>query len=393
LGIADNRKVCEETKRRIDEEKRIKVAQCIIADCADPKQASEVLLQVLNYLETHILELDAQYGAIANKSIEQLEQDIKTFLEKAHQAFRVAPKYKNENVLFYDLADQLTRKISRNLQKLIREIRPETLIIEENQKDTEFFKTASQNIIKKCQEDTGIHSHEKIDEIRYEVGAGTGWIGVLERCIDELRTHLSKKFNSFDSGFEVYVEQVKNQISEALTDTDLGNITPVRGIDFLDFMAREIPEHIPILKAAFEKLVDFKMTYEYHLEHLILQALEEELNPNAGDIFNQIAQSDEENIDIIHKILIFKHRNTVSKCRQALGKLEGMPSIIVYARANRFVDEVLRSEGIRNDWLVLLQEWSLQVFPDHFGTGISQEKKEWENCIQKAFSMSTLDRI
>jgi energy-coupling factor transporter ATP-binding protein EcfA2 len=392
LGIADNRQVCEETKRRIDNEQRIKVAQCIIADCADPNEASDVLSQVLNYLETHILELDAQYAAIANKSIEQLEQEIKTFLEKARQAFRVAPKYKNENVLFYELADKLTKQISRNLQKLIQEIRPETLSIEKNQKDTEFFKTATKNIIKECQKDTGIHSAQKIDEIHFEIEMG-GWVSVLERCINELRNHISKKFNSFDSGFEEYVEQVKNQISDALTTTDLGKITSVRGIDFLEFMAREIPEDLPLLKEAFEKLVSFKMTYEYHLEHLILQALEEELNPNAGDVFNPVEQSDEENIEIIHKILFVKHRNTVSKCRQALEKLEGMPSIIAYGRANRFVDEVLRSEGIKNDWLVLLQEWSSQVFPNHFGKGISQEKEQWENCIQQASSLSTLERI
>lgn len=393
LGVADNRKVCEETKNEIDNKQRIQVAKCMIADCADPNEASNVLLEVLNYLETHILELDAQYGAIANKSIGQLEQEIKTFLEKARQAFRVVPKHQNENILFYELADKLTRKISKNLQKLIQEIRPQTLTVEENQKDAEFFQTATRNIIKKCLEDTGVHSPEKIDDIRFEMRSGTGWISVLERCIDELRTYISKKFNSFDSGFETYVEQVKNQIAEALTDTDLGNITTARGIDFLEFMTRQIPEDLPTLKEAFEKLVSFKMTYEYHLEHLILQALEEELNPNAGDVFNPVGKSDEENIQIIHKILVVKHRNTVSQCRQALEKLEGMPSIIVYGRANRFVDEVIRSERIRNDWLALLQEWSSQVFPDHFGKGISQEKQEWENSIQKAFSLSTLERI
>ncbi|MDY7008484.1 MAG: AAA-like domain-containing protein [Cyanobacteriota bacterium] len=393
LGIKDNGQVCEETKRRIDNEQRIQVAQCMIADCANANEASNVLSEVLNYLETHILELDAQYGAIANQSIEQLEQEIKTFLEKARQPFRVAPKYKNENILFFELADKLTRKISKNLQKLIQEIRPETLIVEENQKDTEFFQTATRNIIKKCLEDTGVHSPEKIDEIRFEMGAGTGWISVLERCIDELRTYISKKFNSFDSGFEKYVEQVKKQIADALTDTELGNITTAREVDFLEFMTREIPEDLPILKEAFEKLVSFQMTYEYHLEHLILQALEEELNPNAGDVFNPVGKSDEENIQIIHKILVVKHRNTVSKCRQALEKLEGMPSIIVYGRANRFVDEVIRSEGIRNDWLVLLQEWSSQVFPDHLGKRISQEKQEWENSIQKAASLSTLEKV
>lgn len=393
LGIADNRDVCEETKRRIDNEQRIKVARCMIADCADSEQTSDVLLQVLNYLESHILELDAQYAAIANKSIEDLEREIKTFLDKARQAFRVSPKHQNENLLFYELADKLTRKISRNLQKLVQEIRPETLSIEENQKDTEFFQTTTRSIIKKCVEDTGIHSPEKIDDIRFEMGAGTGWISVLERCIDELRTHISKKFNSFDSGLEHYTEQVKNKIADALTDTDLGNITNLRGLCFLEFMTKEIPEQLPVLKESFNKLVSFKMTYEYHLEHLILQALEEELNPNAGDIFNPRGKSDEENIEIIHKILFVKHRNTVSKCRQALERLEGMPSIIVYGRANRFVDEVIRSEGIRNDWLVLLQEWSSQVFPNHFGKGISQEKQQWEDCIQQAYSLSTLEKI
>ncbi|NEO51791.1 MAG: ATP-binding protein [Okeania sp. SIO3B5] len=397
LGIADNRQVCEETKRRIDKERQIQVAKCMIADCADTNEASNVLLEVLNYLETHILELDDRSVSIVNKSIEQLEKEIKTFLEKARQAFRVAPKYQNENMLFYELADKLTRKISKNLHKLTQEIRPQTLIVEENKKDTKFFQTATKNIIKKCLEDTGVHSPEQIDYIRFDMESGTGWISVLERCIDELRTYISNKFNSFDSDFQMYVEQVKNQIADALTDTDLGNITTARGIDFLEFMTREIPEYLPTLKVAFEKLVSFKMTYEHHLEYLILQALEEELNPNPGDVFNPIfnpaGKSDEENIQIIHKILVVKHRNTISKCRQALEKLEGMPSIIIYGRANRFVDEVIRSEGIRNDWLVLLQEWSSQVFPDHFGKGISQEKQEWENSIQKAFSLSTLEKV
>ena len=392
LGIANNRQVCEKTKSRIDNEQRIKVAQCIIADCADSDEASKVLSQVLNYLENNIEELDAQYGAIANKEIEQLEREIKTFLEKARQAFRVSPKYQNENILFFNLAKKLTTKINRNLQELIKEIRPETLIIEDNQKDIEFFQTATRNIIKECLEDTGIHSIERIDEIRFQLGEG--WVTVLQKCVNELRNHISKKFNSFDSGFEVYVEQIKKQIADALINTNLENITDAKGIKFLEFMAREIPDHLPVLKEAFEKLVSFKMTYEYHLEHLIIQALEQELDPNVvANVFNPVGKSDQENIELIHKILKVKHRNTISQCRQALGKLEGMPSIIVYGQAHRFVDAVRHSEDIDTAWLVLLQEWSSQVFPDHFGKGISQEKQQWEDSIQKVSSFSTLERI
>jgi hypothetical protein len=395
LGVQNNGEVCQATKESIIRDNRIKLAdEPIIADCADPSEASQVLLQVLNYLETHILELDAQYGAIANKSIEQLEGEAKAFLEKSRQAFRVTPKYQNENLVFYNLAKELTTNINRNLQRLIKEIRPETLIIEENQKDTEFFQTATRNIVKECLKDTGVHSVERIDEMRFEIGAGQGWIAILQKCVNELRNHISKKFNSFDSGFEIYVEQVKEQIADALTNTNLGNITTVRGIEFLGYMSQEIPVHLSVLKEAFEKIVSFKMTYEYHLEHLILQALEEELDPNVvGNVFDPVGKSDEENIELIHKILLVKHRNTISKCRQALEKLEGMPSIIVYGRANRFVDAVSYSEKIDTDWLVLLQEWSSQVFPDQFGKGISQEKQEWENCIQEAFSLSKLERI
>ncbi len=392
-GLAANRSYCEEIKRRLEAKKEIEVSRCLIANCADKKEASDVLNQVLDYLESNIEDLDGQYAAIANKSIEQLEREIKDFLQKARQAFRVAPQYQNENILFDELEEKLTIKINRNLDQLIKEIRPETLTIEENRKDTELFQTATRKIIKECLEDTGVHSIERIDEMRYG-DIGQGWVSVLQKCVNELRNHISKKFNSFDSGLEVYVEQMKNQIADALTKTDLGNITTARGTEFLEFMVKEIPEHLPVLKEAFEKLVSFEMTYEFHLEHLILQALEKELDPNeVAKIFDPVGKSNQENIELIHKILKVVHRNTISKCRQALEKLEGMPSIIVYARANRFVDAIIYSKKIKSNWRVLLREWSSQVFPDHFGKGISEEKQQWFDFIQKASSLSTLERI
>ena len=118
------------------------------------------------------------------------------------------------------------------------------------------------------------------------------------------------------------------------------------------------------------------------------------MNSNLLKIFNEKLTDEEKQwYQVLAGYLISRGRTAELSAAALIEELVNNGFIGKGADKNQIVDEVIRSEGIKNDWLALLQEWSSQVFPDRFGKGISQEKQEWENSIQKAFSLSTLERV
>ncbi|WP_413160044.1 Swt1 family HEPN domain-containing protein [Capilliphycus salinus ALCB114379] len=392
-GIAENGIHCEEAKNRIDTEGRIQVARCVIANCAETNEAAGVLSQVLDYLETHILDLDGEYAERVNRELKQLQTEINTFLDKARHAFISSPKSITEVVAFRNLFKEFDNSITFGLRKLVQELCPEELDADQNQKDADFFGTIIDSLIQKCNEDTGIPSQEEIWQMYYSLGAGATWGGVFRSNLNAIRTHLRTHFRSVDNGLKDYVDAAKAKVADVFTQTSLGNLTSARGIEFIDFMAKEIPEHYPVLKSAFQTLVSFEMSYRSNFQHRILKALEQ-LNPDrAGDVFSVKDKTEEELVKLIHQVLTTFHRNTVCACREALEKFEGEPSLAAFAVIDEFVDEVVRSQDIDKQWEDFMRERSTEIWPNNFGEKVGLEKREWEQLIEQAMATNQVEFI
>jgi hypothetical protein len=392
-GIAENGIHCEETKTRIETEGRIQVARCVIANCAETNEAAGVLNQVLDYLETHILDLDGEYAAIVNRELKQLQTEISSFLEKARHAFVASPKSGSEVAIFRDLFNEFDNAMAEGLIKLVKDLRPEQLDASSNKKDADFFATVIDSLINKCNQDTGIPSQKEIRRMYYRAGDNRSWGGIFRACLNTLRTHLRTHFRSADNGLKEYVDQAKVKVADIFTQTNLGNLTSARGTEFLEFMATEIPAHHEVLKTAFQSLVSFEMSYRSNFQHRILKALEQLDPEQQGNVFSEAGKTEEELLKVIHQVLTIFHRNTVCACREALEKFEGEPSLAAFAVIDEFVDEVVRSKDIDKQWEDFMRERSSEIWPNKFGQQVGSEKREWEQLLEQAMTANKVELI
>jgi hypothetical protein len=129
------------------------------------------------------------------------------------------------------------------------EIRPTDLDASANVKDTEFFKVTIKSIIQQCREDNEIPTSDEILEI-YNGGGSGGFPAIFAKELDHLRINIRRNFTSADNGLRDYVDSIKFKVAECFTETPLGNLTPLRGTEFLKFMAEEIPSTEKHLKEA-----------------------------------------------------------------------------------------------------------------------------------------------
>jgi len=189
------------------------------------------------------------------------------------------------------------------------------------------------------------------------------------------------------------VDGVKFRVSECFTETPLGNLTSLRGTEFLKFMAEEIPSTEQILKEAFLTLYAFEMTYRRNFQYRILKALENLNSDQSAHLLRTDGKSAESNSQSIQEILETLHRGAICACQEALEGFEGEPSLAVYAEVDDFTDQVVRSNIAINCWEDFIRERSSQVWLEEFGQKVKEEKKEWVQLIDKAIAANKFDLI
>ncbi|MEA5470920.1 hypothetical protein [Spirulina sp. 06S082] len=392
-GIATNLSLCNTTKKRIEDEQRIKVRACLIADCANKEVAGGVLDEVLKELDENLRNLDNEYASVGNIEIKNLQADLNQFINKAKQAFSVAPTL-DETRNFRRLFESFTRDITKELRTLLRQIEPMNLDVLENDKDADFFRATLNQLLVKCNENTGIPTKE--DVLNREMDIGTGaFPAIFASYLDEIRTHIRSHFSSVDNGLKEYVDSVKQKVAECFTEkTELGNLTPLRGTEFLKFMAEEIPASEQSLKGAFSRLYSFEMSYRTNFQYRILKALED-LHPNrsAKLLSTRNDKTDLQIAESICNILQALHQSAICNIEEALEKFQGEPSLAVYAAVDEFVDEIVRSRKARDRWYDFLRERSSQIWSDEFGQKVKEERKEWIQLIDKAINANRFDFI
>ncbi len=364
----------------------------MIADCTNDTAAAQVLESVLDELDTNLVNLDNEYSQVGNVAIKNLQADLKSFFDQAKHAFAIAPTEKDDIRKFAELFGKLRTQITKNLYTLEKELRPTKLDTSANKKDTDFFKVTIESIIQKCYEDNEVPTSDEILEIYYGGGSG-GLPAIFVQELEHMRINIRKNFTSADNGLKEYVDSVKAKVAECLTETPLGNLTDLRGTEFLKFMAEEIPSSEQPLKTAFHTLYSFEMTYKRNFQYRILTALEE-LDPNrSSHLLNPINKSDEAISKSIQVILETLHEGAICACQEALEGFEGEPSLAVYAEVNDFTDQVVRSNPAIACWDVFTRERSSQIWLEEFGQKVKEEKKEWVQLIDKAITANKFDLI
>lgn len=382
-GSDDNMEACQKHQATLGD-KHINVVSCEIVDCSNSEQANQFLDKVLDYLADNITGLDDEYARGYQERLQKLQRDVNAELDKARQDWTagLSPDDFNEYEKFGRLFKELWRNLTRGLEELLDEFDWEQKPEEEDQ-----FKQQVALVIENCKNDAGLPQIDEIINLRFELG---DWQQAYARYLHDVRTHLTRHFESMNNGLQNYVEQAKSQVSEVLVEkAHLGNLTNARGPEFLKIMAEVIPDRLLRLKQAFQTLSEFEMTYRSNFRYLIRPHLNT-LNPNKADLRLKPVTGVENRQEKAKEILDYLEtlqEEAVFRCETALADLYSEPVKAVFIEVEEFVDQVLRARNVEEDWRNYIFQEKAQIWPAEFGGGEEgNDRQEWLNLVEQAAS-------
>jgi energy-coupling factor transporter ATP-binding protein EcfA2 len=392
--FSDNLEYCQEAARIIAE-KHIAVKEHMIANCADPEEASQVLDRILTYLEANITSLDEQYLSANKANHTALENEIKAEMDKARNALGAthSDRWYRE---FVTLFNKFWKNITSGLQKLLVE-----LDSFRDEEDADFHQRVN-DVVQFCLANTGIlldanneEAKKLIEDLNYELG---DYGKTYFECMNRLRTHLSRQFLSLDDALKYSVEKAKSRVTDVLVDKgkgNLGELTQARGSEFLKEIAELLPEDLTRLKQGFEILSTFEISYRGLIQHRIRQHLDE-LTPNRNlDLpFDASLSPEKIQISILEALDEF-YKAGVRKCENALNSFLSEPNQAAFAMVEEFVDQVLRAEGVQDEWRIFLEEMRSDIWPDEFDRlgERTHLRQEWLHLVERAANANQLDSI
>ncbi|MUG99469.1 hypothetical protein F7734_47160 [Scytonema sp. UIC 10036] len=368
----DNYNNCQDLADTL-KEKHLRVIQCLTANCANIEAASEVLDEVLNYLAEKITSLDEQYASSCQERLMQLQNGASSELEKARKALGEAAQQDNWFPMFLQLFDELWNDVTSGLEKLLRHLKQQR-----NAQDIH-FKQQVEAAVEACRTDTAIPSLEDIEKRRDRVG---GYPNAYYEYLNELRAHVSQHFLALDSGLKQLLFKVKSQVAEVLVNQGrLEGLTETRGYEFLNEIAKQLPESLPKLKLGFQILAEFDISYRGLIQHRIRKHLDG-LTPDETSLQLSKSPSAKE----IFTNLKTLHAEALYGCETALEDLLCEPSLAAFAIVEEFVDRVLRAEGAKTEWRIFLEEIRAIVWHDEFEQlgDRTRLRREWLHSVDKA---------
>jgi len=385
LDNPSNSQICNLLKEDIHK-KSINVANCVIANCADPQAATaKVLEPMLNYLTDSIADLDRQYASSCQERLLQIQATITSELNKAQKALG-QPHQLAESAKFAELFEDLWKDLSSGLEKLLKELSDHI-----DKQDIDFKKSVN-DAMQKCKSDTKIPTN--LQDIEKRRDAEGSYEIAYNKYLNEVRAHLTQHFLSLDEGLQKSLERVKSQVTNVLISKGkLGGITEARGADFLRSIAQILPDEILAgqasrLKFGFEILSNFELSYRGMIQHRIRKCLDG-LTPDK----NNLKLSKSPNAEQISKNLLVLHGEAVYQCQTVLGELLTEPSQAAFAIVEEFLDRVLRAENVQIEWRIFLEQERSSICPGEFELlgERSKLRQDWLNRIEQAIKVNQND--
>ena len=365
------------------ENKGLYFVDCITANCADPDEVNQQLLDpVLNYLCDRITELDRAYVSSCQENLLQLQQEVAAELNKASQALTGLAQNSNYFPKFIELFDELWVELASGLEELLHDLRAERDL--ENFEFKEQIETA----VTACREDNGIPTEAEIEKLRHSKG---GYPNAYYECLNEVRAHLSQHFLLLDDVLKEAINRVKTQVTQILIEQGkLGNLTEAREAQFISAIAEIIPDHLKRLKLGFQTLAQFELSYRGLIQHRIRQHLDD-LTPDETSLQLSPSPSAAEVLSCLNSL----HAEAIYKCETALDDLLAEPNQAAFAIVEEFLDRILRAKQVRQEWLKFLQEIYDRIWVEEFeefghNSRISQQ---WMAEVERAIAANQKDNF
>jgi len=433
----DNLKNCEDLQKSINEN-HITVQECAVIDCSKSGDALRLLDRVIDYLSTHITQLDTQYAESRQRQLLQLQKNITSEISKARQVVGFDPK---GSLLRKNCFNQFWDELTFELVKFRKEIQQNI------GKDDSAFKNKVDEVIRKCRNDSGIPSDASL--INQGEAREGSYTEIYAKYLHKLRTDLSKHFLSLDGEIQQSLEEVKTKLGRVLIQQvglKLIDSQEQKPLQAIAHQIRQSNARGGNLELGFQTLADFNVSFagiiqrqlrlyldELHPDRNLLQSMPtlpvEELlsiarlvssssvfgsfiaefqSPTGTQLMGylqmvisslgvltpdqqQALQKLNMGLDgtqVLERLQNL-HQQVVEHCENVLRESLKEPNQIAYAMVAEFVDRVLRASrhrpgDVRDEWEIFLDEVGEKIWPQlRQLSDRAQEQEEWVRRLEQ----------
>lgn len=372
---------CQGLIESIDQS-HIKVTRCLIANCANPEEVNNKILEpTLDYLASNINNLDQQYASACQDQLRQLKSGIAKELEKARNVFEKVDSYSdysNESLyskLFKKFWSDITNEL---IDDLLGELE------QERDYQNDDIREQIAVIFKACREDKAIFPNlEQIKRLKIEKSYSLP--AAYHIYLDQIRTQLSLRFLDLGDGLKKSINKVKSKVVNVLVNKlKLGSITTEHDVGFLKEIVTLIPENLQSLKSGFEILANFELSYRGLFQHRIRQQLDQLMPLYAPPITNSNTEQDV--LDSLEDLYF----ETLYKCEEGLKEFSKEPSQASFSIVEEFVDRILRAKDVDEEWRDFLRPFRGEIWSEHFQIlgDNSRMKQEWNQLIEQSSNLN-----
>ncbi|WP_414620360.1 hypothetical protein [Calothrix sp. CCY 0018] len=396
----DNLKNCHDLLETI-KEKYILVEKCLITNCSDNKATNQLLEAILDYLTNQIGELDNKYASVCQQRLVKIYESVNALLSKAQMILPQGSEddYLETEEIFSELFGNHDggwwRDITLSLQQLRTELWYQRQIPDEELHEGVIA------AIENCEQDKGILSCENaLEKINTRIMMSSAF-RVYPDYQDELRVLISHKFLSLDQSLIRKVESVKNKVAEIFKSKGkFNNLSDKEGSYFLTELVNFIPEKSLKLKAGFQVIGNFQLSYRglilprirHHLDGLT------NISPLAGQygqmlepVDKTLAVSKDTTAEDILTALEIDYEKAINTIQPALEELLCEPAEAVYAMVEEFIDNVIMQKDIQKEWKSFLRKNRGNIWSEIFAQK-EQEKQMREEWIQAVNQVTTVNK-
>ena len=356
--------------------KTLKAAFIEKIDCADKVDVeNKLIIPMLDELSKNLAEVDNSMLTTANSIMTECHNVFFTLSEQvkslADSNFRAAL---NTGGLFdklYDCDLQLSRRLSELNFKY-----------KDHSQKCEDIENEVRKIILTITDDC-----PTTDKILYDLKDGkTHPMGYYERLSDIYRAKISDKFNEINKSTIVTLQEgLKNDIIEILRSEDGGklNVVPINtesenpsNVEWLDAFISQKLTDFPLIKEAFENILNYRLNIEGMLEYYVNTSLEC-LDPEEIKKFAQLKFSadstDEEKAGDIEQALLAGATTFASTFIEMIQNLLQIPYNSFYARIRKLRESIIFSEEGGRELKNTYREYATYIWRDKFASVVTKQ--------------------
>ncbi|MEB3189078.1 MAG: dynamin family protein, partial [Snowella sp.] len=341
---------------------------CLIADCSDANEAQNKVLDiVLNYLTQKITELDFELAKLCQDNLQSIHKAVQKALEDSRKALGDIDDDDYQDIeeiyseLFGDKDSGWWREITLRLQELRSEI------WFQRQAPNDDLYEAFMEALNLCTADKGILSKENAIELINDQIKIVGAFRAYPDYQDELRVLISHRFLALDTSLQQTVEKMKTRVAKILKD--VGKVEALSALDgtpFFDEIYDLVPDRYRMLKEGFRIIAEFRLSYRGLILPRIRQHLDGLTSITAMAGHHGFSETQEDQTlavsanttaDEIFMALEIDYDKAIYRLKPALEELLCEPNEAVFAMVEEFIDNVIRQQGISNEWKNFLRRY------------------------------------